>query len=77
LTRWFGKVRLHAQIVQEGSVANETGASVMDEIVRDGARQMLAAVLRAEVAAYVDTYGGDVDDHGRRWSGMASTSRGR
>jgi len=54
------------KIVQEGSVANETGASVLDEIVRDAARQMLAAALRAEVAAYVDTYRGDVDDHGRR-----------
>ncbi|HTF40490.1 MAG TPA: transposase, partial [Propionibacteriaceae bacterium] len=54
------------KIVQEGSVANETGASVLDEIVRDAARQMLAAALRAEVAACVDTYRGDVDDHGRR-----------
>ena len=37
--------------------ANEdAGASrsLLDEIVRDGARQMLAAALRAEVAAYVD-----------------------
>ena len=30
------------------------GRSLLDEIVRDGARQMLAAALRAEVAAYVD-----------------------
>ena len=28
--------------------------SLLDEIVRDGARQMLAAALQAEVAAYVD-----------------------
>jgi hypothetical protein len=28
------------------------GRSLLDEIVRDGARQMLAAALQAEVAAY-------------------------
>ena len=54
------------KVVQEGSEANETGASLLDEIVRDGARQMLAAALRAEVAAYVEAHAGDVDDHGRR-----------
>jgi transposase-like protein len=54
------------KVVQEGSEANETGASVLDEIVRDGARQMLAAALRAEVAAYVDAHRGEVDVEGRR-----------
>jgi len=29
---------------------------LLDEIVRDGARQMLAAALRAEVAAYVEGF---------------------
>ena len=53
-------------VVQEGSEANETGASLLDEIVRDGARQMLAAALRAEVAAYVDAHAGEVDADGRR-----------
>ena len=38
------------KVVQDGSDANETGASLLDEIVRDGARQMLAAALQAEVA---------------------------
>ena len=33
-----------------------TGASLLDEIVRDGARQMLAAALRAEVAAYIEAH---------------------
>ncbi len=42
------------------------GRSLLDEIVRDGARQMLAAALRAEVAAYVDAHAGEVDEHGRR-----------
>jgi putative transposase len=39
---------------------------LLDEIVRDGARQMLAAALAAEVAAYIDAHAGEVDEHGRR-----------
>jgi transposase-like protein len=39
---------------------------LLDEIVRDGARQMLAAALAAEVAAYVDQFSDQVDEHGRR-----------
>lgn len=39
---------------------------MLDEIVRDGARQMLAAALAAEVAAYIDAHAGEVDEHGRR-----------
>src|SRR4051794_41265461 len=42
------------------------GRSLLDEIVRDGARQMLAAALRAEVAAYVDAHADQVDERGRR-----------
>ena len=38
----------------------------MDEIVRDGARQMLAAALHAEVAAYIDAHAHQVDADGRR-----------
>jgi len=34
--------------------------------VRDGARQMLAAALQAEVAAYVETFTDEVDENGRR-----------
>ena len=40
--------------------------SVLDELVREGARRMLAAALEAEVAAYVDAHRGEVDEHGRR-----------
>ena len=54
------------KVVQEGSEANETGASMLDEIVRDGARQMLAAALQAEVAAYVEQFKDEFDEHGRR-----------
>jgi putative transposase len=42
------------------------GASLIDEIVREGARRMLAAALEAEVAAYIATHVGEVDGRGRR-----------
>ena len=44
----------------------DDGGSLLDEIARDGAQQMLAAALRAEGAAYVDAHAGEVDDQGRR-----------
>ena len=50
-------------IVQRG---RGCGRSLLDEIVRDGARQMLAAALQAEVAAYIDAHAGEVDENGRR-----------
>ena len=39
---------------------------MLDEIVRDGARAMLAAALQAEVAAYVEAHAGQLDADGRR-----------
>ena len=42
------------------------GGSLLDELARDGARQMLAAALLAEVAAYVEAHAGDVDENGHR-----------
>src|SRR5215204_270850 len=53
------------KVVQEPSVPN-VAVSVLDEIVRDGARQMLAGALQAEVAAYIDLCRDQVDDQGRR-----------
>jgi putative transposase len=56
-------------VVHDADSTNEdAGASrsLLDEIVRDGARQMLAAALRAEVAAYIDVHAGEVDENGRR-----------
>ena len=49
-----------------GRVEGESGASLIDEIVREGARTMLAAALRAEVAAYVEAHAEEVDEDGRR-----------
>ncbi len=38
----------------------------LDEIVREGARRMLAAALEAEVDAYVGAFADERDDHGHR-----------
>jgi len=39
---------------------------LLDQIVRDGARRMLAAALEAEVAAYIDAHVDALDEAGRR-----------
>jgi transposase-like protein len=41
-------------------------SSLIDEIVREGARWMLAEALQAEVDAYVAQFAGERDDNGRR-----------
>lgn len=46
--------------------SSESSGSVLDEIVRDGARRMLAAALEAEVAAYIEAHTEELDEHGRR-----------
>ena len=43
-----------------------TGWSLIDEIVREGARRMLAEALQAEVDAYIAQFTGERDEHGRR-----------
>ena len=56
-------------VVHDSDSSNEDAGgsrSLLDEIVRDGGRQMLAAALAAEVAAYIDAHAGEVDEHGRR-----------
>ena len=59
------------KVVHDGSEPNPTSGSaaslsLLDGIVRDGARQMLAAALQAEVAAYIEAHAHEVDEHGRR-----------
>ena len=46
--------------------ADEPSSPLIDQIVRDGARRMLAAALQAEVAAYIDQFADLRDDDGRR-----------
>ncbi len=42
------------------------GMSLIDQIVRDGARRMLAEALRAEVGAYIAAFADERDEHGHR-----------
>lgn len=51
---------------KEGSNLSDGSRSVLDEIVRDGARQMLATALQVGVAAYIAQFTDQVDEHGRR-----------
>jgi transposase-like protein len=57
-------------VVHDDDEASDTtdgaGRSLVDEIVRDGARQMLAAALRAEVASYVEQFADQRDADGHR-----------
>ena len=59
------------KVVHEESESNAhapagVGGSLLFELVRDGARQRLAAALLAEVAAHVEAHGGEVDEAGHR-----------
>ena len=57
-------------VVHDQESSNEknpsVGRSLLDEIVRDGAQQMLTAALLAEVAAYIEQFGDQVDEAGHR-----------
>ena len=56
-------------VVHNSSSTDDEAAStrsLLDEIVRDGARQMLAAALKAEVTAYVDRFADQLDGNGHR-----------
>ncbi|MCU4187526.1 IS256 family transposase [Acidiferrimicrobium sp. IK] len=53
------------RVVADKQTSAELGSS-LDEIVREGARRMLAAALEAEVDAYVSGLVDEVDEHGKR-----------
>ena len=54
-------------VAQEGSEKSTAPVrSLLDELVRDGAQQMLAAALQAEVAAYIEQFADALDDVGHR-----------
>jgi putative transposase len=53
------------KVVADGA-AREDLAAGLDEIVREGARRMLAAALEEEVAAYIAAHAGERDEDGRR-----------
>jgi transposase-like protein len=58
------------KVVHDASVPHDntesSGSSLLDEIVRDGARRMLAAALHAEVSAYIEAHADDLDSDGHR-----------
>jgi putative transposase len=63
------KVAHDAEASNENTNENTTGpagGSLLDAVVRDGARQMLAAALQAEVAAYIEQFTDEVDERGHR-----------
>jgi len=56
-------------VVHDSESSNDNagaGRSMLDEIVREGARQMVEAALKAEVADYVERFADQLDDTGRR-----------
>jgi putative transposase len=53
------------RVVADDKASAEMAAG-LDELVREGARRMLAAALEAEVDAYVSGLVDEVDEHGRR-----------
>src|SRR5580658_2109685 len=46
--------------------ASGGSSSLIDEIVREGARRMLAEALQAEVDAYIAAFAAERDENGRR-----------
>jgi hypothetical protein len=52
-------------------------SSLIDQIVREGARAMLAAALQAEVAAYIDQFTHLRDEDGRRLVVRNGTAQSR
>src|SRR3981081_4509271 len=54
------------KVVHDEAEPNEASGSVLDEIVREAARQMLAVALQAELSADIDAHAEEVDENGHR-----------
>ena len=65
-----GKVRPVLTVVPGAADADNPrrrdGGALIDELVREGARRMLAEALQAEVDAYIAQFAGERDENGRR-----------
>ncbi len=57
---------VHEEAETNAHAPAAVGGSLLDELVRDGARAMLAAALQAEVGAYIDAHADQVDEAGHR-----------
>jgi hypothetical protein len=78
LQRWPGRyTRVHSVPDLPAALPADGPSSLIDQIVRDGARQMLAAALQAEVAAYVDQFAHLRDAEGHRLVVRNGTSEPR
>src|SRR6185295_6471200 len=70
--RWSGRYDPMLTVVSDSADRDGSGAarsaasSVIDEIVREGARRMLAEALRAEVEAYIAQFADVRDEKGHR-----------
>ena len=67
-------------VVPEPAGSDRLGgsSSLIDEIVREGARRMLAEALQAEVDAYIARFAAERDETATDWwSATATTSAGR
>ena len=49
------------KVVHDEAEPNEASGSVLGEIVREAARQMLAVALQAEVPACIDAHAGEFE----------------
>ena len=58
----------------DGSAAPAGAPGLIDEIVREGARRMLAEALQAQVDAYIAHFADERDEAGRRLVAIAKIS---
>jgi hypothetical protein len=66
---WPGRYDPMLTVVPDPNAGDDrsaAGSSLIDEIVRDGARRMLAEALQAEVDAYIAQFAEERDERGRR-----------
>ena len=55
---------VQSKVLQFGAV--EDPRSILDRIVREGARKMLQAALEEEVNSFLEMHSSKIDDEGRR-----------
>ena len=63
---------VHDEAIQEAP----EGRFILDDLLREGARRMIAAALEAEVAEYIERYRRRATSGATRWS-CATARRGR
>ena len=66
LARRLGRYSPLLTVVPDPAGRGGGGSASIDEIVREGARRMLAEALKAEVDAYIAAFADQRDEDGRR-----------